>query len=157
MIVGSPPVGRCSVSQYVPLGAISITIWSLIVSLWDITKREFRTQGPNSNKSKGFPPGPGVSTRWKLISSSIGQFQKREWNRPLPGHYFSDLEENQTHFLSNQLYIHNTLYELWHKFLPVLPLIYLMPFYFGIELGTLKLVWNWRLQSPSYYHLKLLL
>lgn len=56
----------------------------------------------------------------------------------MPGHDFSDFEENQTHFVSNQLYIHSTLYELRHKFFPVRPQIYLVPFYFGVQLGTIK-------------------
>lgn len=34
------------------------------------------------------------------------------------------------------------------------PLIYLMPFYFGVQLCTVRLVLNLRQQSPLYYHFK---
>ena len=54
MAVRSPPVGRSSGPWYMILGSISITIWSLITSRWDITKqeRQFWIQGPKSNKGK---------------------------------------------------------------------------------------------------------
>ena len=54
MAVRSPPVGWSSGPWYVILGSMSITIWSLIASMQDITKRErwFWIQGPKSNKCK---------------------------------------------------------------------------------------------------------
>ena len=54
MAVRSSPLGWSSEPWYVILGFISITIWSLIASTWDITKweREFRIQGPKNNMSK---------------------------------------------------------------------------------------------------------
>ena len=54
MAIRSSPLGWSSEPRCVILGSISITIWSLIASMWDITKqeRQFRIQGPKNNMSK---------------------------------------------------------------------------------------------------------
>ena len=54
MAIRSSPLGWSSEPRYIILGSISITIWSLIASMWDITKqeRQFRIQGPKNNMSK---------------------------------------------------------------------------------------------------------
>ena len=106
-----------------------------------------------------------MTSYWRNSNQNYNEVWVLHW---LPGNFYPSVShcldltfyilKKIRHFVCNQVYMCNILYELWHRFLFVLLLIYVMSFYFGVQFyalkckcGTLCLMW-----LSLNYHLKIL-